>query len=105
MNCDRNTADIWEKFLVVDAGNGNIALKGYYNNAAANKYVSSENGTGAMNCNRDALGPWETFTWMINSDGTVSLKGNTGSYVTGSTPMWCNASTIGSAQKFQVIVY
>jgi hypothetical protein len=49
MNCNRSSAGIWEKFLVVDAGNGKIALKGYAGNVAASKYVCSENGGGAMN--------------------------------------------------------
>ena len=105
MNCNRSSAGIWETFQVVDAGNGNIALKGYANNAAASAYVCSENGTAAMNCNRTSIGAWETFTWVANSDGTVSLKGNNGMYVNGSSPMWCNWGTIDSTVKFQVTIY
>jgi hypothetical protein len=105
MSCNRGSAGIWETFLVVDAGNGNITLKGYYNNTAANGYVSSENGTAAMNCNRTTAGPWETFTWISNSDSTISLKGNNGNYVNGSSPMWCNVVTLDSTVKFQVTIY
>jgi beta-glucosidase len=105
MNCNRSSAGAWETFLVADAGNGKIALMGCYNNVAASRYVSSENGAAAMNCNRTSTGPWETFTWIENGDGTISLQGSTGSYVTGSAPMWCNVATIGSSQKFQVTTY
>ena len=39
MTCNRTVAQGWEQFLVVDAGNGKIALE------SQGKYVSSENGT------------------------------------------------------------
>jgi len=57
MNCDRNTAQAWELFTVVDAGNGKIALKG--NNGS---YISSENGSRTMTCNRTAALEWGQFT-------------------------------------------
>jgi beta-galactosidase len=101
MNCNRTSVGIYEKFLVVDAGSGNIALKGYGADIPQNKYVCSENGTAAMNCNRDAIGAWETFTWVSNTDGTISLKGSNVQYVTGAAPMWCNVAAISAAEKFQ----
>lgn len=105
MNCNRDSAGVWERFLVVDAGGGKIALKGHAGDVPANKYVCSENGQVAMVCNRDAIGEWEKFDWIDNGDGTFSLRGSNGRYVTGSSPMWCNATSIGSAEKFQVTVY
>lgn len=101
MNCNRTAVGAWEKFRVVDTGDGKIALKGYANDVAESKYVCSENGQVPMICNRDALGSWERFEWINNSDGTISLKGNNNLYVTGSSPMWCNATSITSTEKFQ----
>ncbi len=105
MNSNRASADIWERFMVEDAGNGQIALKGYAEDVAFNRYVSSENGGAAMTCNRTELGIWEAFDWVDNGDGTVSLRGSNGQYVTGGTPMWCNGSSLGDAQKFTVTTY
>lgn len=76
MTCDRPTAQGWEKFDVIDAGNGKVALKG-----TNGQYVSSENGTTAMNCNRTSYGDWEKFDWVVVSSTQVALKGNNGKYV------------------------
>jgi hypothetical protein len=55
MNCNRATAQGWGQFLVVDAGNGKVALQ------SVGQYVSSENGAQPMTCNRPTAQAWEEF--------------------------------------------
>lgn len=92
MTCDRSSAQGWEKFDVIDAGNGKIALKG--NNGL---YVSSENGTAPMKCNRTSYQAWEIFEWVAVSSTQVALKGNNGKFVSSengaTTGMNCNRTT------------
>jgi beta-glucanase (GH16 family) len=102
MNCDRDTPQDWEKFEVVDAGGGKIAL------LSMGKYVSSENGQQAITCNRTAIGDWEKFSWEVNPDGTVFLKGNNGKYISsenGQQSMTCNRTTPSGWEAFTVTNY
>lgn len=99
MNCNRPTAQAWEQFLVVDAGNGKVALQ------SMGQYVSSENGVNPITCNRPTFGGWETFTWVNNADGTISLQGNNGDFVSsenGTQPMTCNRPTAQAWEEFRV---
>jgi len=99
MNCNRATAQAWEQFLVVDAGNGQVALQ------SMSKYVSSENGVNPITCNRASFGGWEVFNWISNADGTISLQGNNGDFVSsenGVQAMTCNRTTIGGWEEFRV---
>ncbi|WP_343691704.1 lectin [Chitinophaga sp.] len=99
MNCNRTAVGGWESFLVVDAGNGKIALR---NN---DKYVSSENGLQPITCNRTAIGIWEQFDWITNTDGTISLKGSNGMYISsedGLQPMTCSSASAGSWESFRI---
>lgn len=99
MNCNRATAQAWEQFLVVDAGNGKVALQ------SMAQYVSSENGVNPITCNRPTFGGWETFTWINNADGTISLQGNNGDFVSsenGAQPMTCNRTTAQAWEEFRV---
>jgi len=66
MRCNRTAIGSWEKFLVVTAGGGRIALKG--NN---NKFVSSEDGATSMNCNRNSESLLEWLTPEVVSTGTT----------------------------------
>ncbi|HYG40416.1 MAG TPA: glycosyl hydrolase family 18 protein [Cytophagales bacterium] len=98
MWCNRTSAQAWENFTVVDAGNGKIALR------SMSKYVSSENGTAAITCNRTAIGGWEAFDWITNADGTISLRGNNGRYVSsenGTAAMTCTKTSIGGWEAFR----
>jgi len=99
MTCTRTTAQAWEQFLVVDAGNGKIALQ------SMNQYVSSENGVNPITCNRTTIGGWEQFNWVSNSDGTISLQGNNGLFVSsenGTQAMTCNRTAVDAWEKFSV---
>jgi hypothetical protein len=98
MQCNSPAVGTWEKFVVVDAGNGKIALR------SMNKYVSSENGAASgITCNRTAVGGWEVFDWVTNSNGTISLRGNNGLYVSsenGTKAMTCIRPAIGGWEQF-----
>ena len=97
MNCDRPTVQGWEQFLVVDAGNGKIALQ---NNG---KYVSSENGTRSITCNRTTIQGWETFDWIPTGTGQVFLRGSNGLYISsenGTKAMTCTRTTPSGWEAF-----
>jgi hypothetical protein len=98
MQCTSTAVGTWEKFVVVDAGGGKIALR------SMSKYVSSENGaTSGITCNRTAIGGWEMFDWVVNADGKISLRGNNGLYVSsenGTKAMTCTRTAIGGWEAF-----
>ncbi|MCF6405105.1 T9SS type A sorting domain-containing protein [Chitinophaga filiformis] len=97
MNCNRPEVQGWEQFLVVDAGNGKIAL------SSQGKYVTSANGAAAMTCDRTTIQGWEQFTWIVNADNTISLQGNNGMYVSsenGEKAMNCNRPSIQGWETF-----
>jgi glucosylceramidase len=99
MWCNRATAQAWEQFLVVDEGNGNVALQ------SMGKYVSSENGTQAITCNRTSVGGWEIFKWGTNPDGTITLQGSNGLFVSsenGTQAMTCTRATASGWESFGV---
>ncbi len=96
MWCDRTTATDAEKFLIVDAGGGKVALK------SKGKYVSLQVSASAITCNQTAIGANEKFDWLVTG-GKVSLKGNNGKYIcskNGSYPMACTSTTIGTQEEF-----
>jgi endoglucanase len=95
--CTRATAGDWEKFSVLDAGNGKVYLR------SVNKYLSSENGTQALTASRTSAGWWEAFDWIVNADGTVTLGGYNGRYVSsenGTQAITCNRMTISGWEAF-----
>jgi aryl-phospho-beta-D-glucosidase BglC (GH1 family) len=97
-----NAAGTWEKFLVVDAGGGKVALR------SMNKYVSSENGAATgITCNRAAFGGWEIFTWEQVGTNQVGLKGSNNQYISsenGTAVMKCNRPTRGGWETFTYTV-
>lgn len=99
MTCNRTTAGDWEKFTIVDAGNGKVALR------SMNKFVSSENGTQPVTCNRTTISDWEKFDWVVNADGKISFRGNNGKYISsenGTQAMTCNRVTISGWEAFSL---
>ena len=99
MNCDRSSVGAWEKFTVVDAGSGKIALKG--NN---NKYV---NDGSPMWCTETTITNAAKFTWVDAGNGKIALLGNNGKYVcseNGSSSMNCNRDGYGGWETFIVDV-
>lgn len=99
MICNRPTSQDWEKFTIVDAGGGKVALR------SMNKYVSSENGLAAITCSRTTIGDWEKFDWIVNADGKISLRGNNGMYISsenGTAAMTCTRATIQGWEAFSL---
>ncbi|MBB5637222.1 hypothetical protein HDE68_003135 [Pedobacter cryoconitis] len=97
MFCNRSAAAGTERFIVVNAGNGKVALKN------GDKYVSSENGALPISCSRTAIGIWEQFDWVKNSNGTISLRGNNGKFIStenGTQAMTCNRDSAGIWEQF-----
>ncbi len=98
ITADRTSVDGWEKFTVINASDGKIALRG--NN---NKYINSQNGTARMTCSSNAIGGWEAFEWF-DINGQIALKGFNGKFVSaegGSTAgMNCNRETVSGWEVF-----
>lgn len=91
----------WERFVVADAGNGQIGLLCLANN----QYVCAEGaGSATLRANRSALNSWEKFTWIDNADGSASLVSNAnGNYVSSqSEGLVANRTAINAWEKFPV---
>ncbi|HVI47036.1 MAG TPA: M57 family metalloprotease [Chitinophaga sp.] len=99
---NRTAVGLWEKFVVLDAGNGLISLRAVVNNA----YTCAENaGASPVIANRGAVGLWEKFRWINNADGTISLQAFVNnSYVcaenAGANELVANREAIGAWEKF-----
>jgi hypothetical protein len=76
--CNRDNADSWERFRVLDAGHGKIGLAGGFDN----KICADESGhSDNIVCNRGNLEGWEIFSVEdAGKDNQVYLKGKDGSY-------------------------
>ena len=99
MICASNSIGNWEKFTLVDAGNGKIALKG--NNG---KYVN--NGS-PMWCNQTSINKAAKFTWTEIGNGDIALMGSNNKYMNsgnGTKPMCCNSTYVSSWEKFKVTI-
>lgn len=99
MQCDKDVVGDWERFTVVDAGGGKVALR------SMSKYVSSENGAAAITCSRTTVGDWEKFDWVVNADGKISLRGNNGFYISsenGAAAMTCTRTAISGWEAFSL---
>ncbi|MBS7564112.1 family 16 glycosylhydrolase [Mucilaginibacter sp. Bleaf8] len=97
MTCTRTTAGDWERFTIVDAGDGKVALQ------SMGKYVSSENGTQPITCSRTSISDWEKFTLETTADGKWAFKGNNGRYISsenGTQAMTCNRTSISGWEAF-----
>ncbi|MFB6453831.1 M57 family metalloprotease [Chitinophaga sp. Hz27] len=99
---NRTAVGDWEKFKVIDAGNGLIALQAIVNNS----YACADNaGASPMIANRSAINIWEKFRWINNSDGTISIQAFVNnSYISaensGADPLIANREAIGPWEKF-----
>ncbi len=96
---NRTQADFWEKFDVVDAGGGFVALRSLADGA----YVTA--GASALIASATGIGPAETFQIVDNPDGSVSLKAlANGKYVcaenAGTQPLIANRTAIGAWEEF-----
>jgi hypothetical protein len=101
---NRDHVGSWEKFQIVDAGNGKIALKALVNN----KYVTAANATTPLIASATSIGTNEKFTMETASDGRTVFKAANNKYVTaenkGNDSLIARADTIGVWEKFDMLV-
>ena len=97
----------WEKFTLVDLGEGRVALR-----ATNTKYVAAELDLGAyLVASRDAVGPYETFALVQLEDGRITLKAHNGQYVGAAFTapgdsvgmLFATSADAGDAQRFKLI--
>lgn len=68
---NRDIAQGWEQFVMIDRGGSAVAFRALANNL----YVCAENaGASPLIANRTSVLGWETFDLIRNSNGTVSLR-------------------------------
>lgn len=84
-----------EKFEIIDAGGGLVALKG-----SNGLYVSSENGTKELTCTRTSIGAWEKFEMVDYGNGVYALKGNNNLYLRNN--MLCTSTGVSTWQQWLV---
>ena len=94
-----------QQFDIVDAGNGNIALRARANGML----VTAENaGASALIANRTVVGPWETFQLIHNPDGSVSLRALVNNMLVtaenaGASALIANRTVIGPWEEFDLL--
>jgi hypothetical protein len=103
---NRTKIGSWEKFDVIDAGGGYIALRAVSNG----NYVCADKNIAAnapLNANRTKIGSWEKFQWVDAGNGFFALKANaTGKYVcanksiSSNAPLVADVSVINSWEQF-----
>jgi len=101
VKCNRPHLKSWEKFTVVNAGEGKIALKG----GKDGKYCADEGAKG-VKCNRPHLKSWEKFTVAYAGGGKIALKGGKhGKYCADEgNKINCNRPHLKSWEEFTVTV-
>ncbi len=88
MTCDTALAGDSERFEVVDAGGGWVALR-----SADRLYASSNEGLTPMTCDAESIGPDERFEWLDLGNGRLALRGANGLFVSsenGQQPIRCD---------------
>ena len=99
MNCNRTARNRWERFTIIDEGNGLVSIMG-----SNGRYVSSENGTQPMTCNKTSSGASEKFILENQGGNNFAIKANiNGRYVSsenGTKPMICNRTSARAWEVF-----
>ncbi|MEU4192025.1 DUF1080 domain-containing protein [Kribbella sp. NPDC026611] len=94
----------WEKFQVLDAGAGFIALKALSNNRNVVAWASVTGNP--LRANSDVLGDWEKLQWIDVGNGSINLKANSnGKYVVAradesESPLRANSDVQGDWEKY-----
>ena len=102
IKCNRGGVGNYEKFTVVDGGDGKIALRG-----GNNKKLCADTGPDGIKCNRGgAVGGWEKFTVKMLGGGKLALKGgHHNKYCADEGSMIkCNRDSVGGWETFAVEV-
>jgi hypothetical protein len=94
----------WERFRVMDAGGGKVALLSLNNN----RYVSNNlNNSNYLQAGwATSIGTWEVFTWVDRGSGKFALRAdNNTRYVSVSSgtsqTLQASATSIGTLEEFQ----
>jgi hypothetical protein len=105
LNPVASSVNTWEKFQIVDAGGGYVALKSLMNG----NYVAVEGGTSnqPLRARSTSIGSWEKFTFeTLPTAGHVALKAAVnGKYVQanmnlGNDTLQANAGAVGGWEDF-----
>lgn len=101
---NRSAVGGWERFQLLDAGNGRVALRSLANNRLV---CAESSGSAPLVANRDAIGPWETFQLMRNTDGSLALLSMANQrYVTtdaaGASPLLASRTAAGLTESFDL---
>ena len=96
-----------QQFDMLDAGNGNIALRAHANGLL----VTAENaGAASLIANRTAIGLWETFQLLHNPDGSVSFRALVNNLLVtaetaGAAPLIANRTAVGPWEEFDLVTH
>ncbi|ASZ13413.1 T9SS type A sorting domain-containing protein [Chitinophaga pendula] len=99
MWCNETAIQGNNRFLVVDAGGGKVAL------SSNGLYVSSENGTQPITCNRPTIQDWEKFDWITTADGKVALRGSNGLYISSENGVQAMTCTRPEVQGWEAFTF
>jgi hypothetical protein len=102
---NRAAEGAWEQFQLIDAGNGNVAVRSLINGL----YVTAENaGTAPLIANRNTSGVWEQFELLDVGGGYVALRAlANGRYVSAGNAgdqLIANRSYVGRTEQFALNV-
>ena len=97
----------WEKFELIDNGDGTVSLKAMAND----KYVCADliYDNAPLIANRTSIGQWEKFELIDNGDGTVSLKAMANDkyvcadLIYNNAPLIANRTSIDQWEKFIIV--
>lgn len=101
----RSTAvNTWEKFTVVDAGNGYIALKAMANNLYVSAWTATTNSP--LQARATVVSTWEMFKWVDDGGGFISIQAAANNdYVSTwndpNQPLEARATTINTWERYQ----
>jgi hypothetical protein len=99
---NRDAVGDWEKFFVIDLGNGEVALRA---NANQRLVCADSAGASALIANRGAVGQWEAYQWIDMGNGNFALQSAAnGKFVTaesgGAQPLIANRDAVGAWETF-----
>lgn len=99
MICNRNRAQVWEQFTIVDDGGGHVPLQ------IMSKYVSSEIGVNLITYNQTVISDWKKFDWVAAANEKIALCDNNGKFISsenGAQAMTCTHTSVGEWKEFAI---
>lgn len=99
---DKEAAQQWETFSLVNLGNSTYALLAH----TGSFFCAELNSQGEITATREKTGEWETFTLILLDSNKIALKAINNKYVSlneKSLQLFAIADSIGEKEKFQLI--